>query len=75
MEISLKELSPGKRAVVTKIVTDAALTKRLRDFGMVPGTPVCCRYRSPGGHVTALALRGTVIALRTRDLVKIRVRC
>lgn len=75
MEISLKELSPGKRAVVTKILMDAAFTKRLRDFGMVPGTSVCCRYRSPGGQVTALALRGAVIALRTRDLAKIRVHC
>lgn len=75
METSLDYISPGKRAVVTKINMDASLKCRLRDFGLIPGTTVCCRYRSPGGQVTALAFRGTVVALRTRDLQKIRVRC
>lgn len=75
METSLDRIKPGGRAVVTKIGTDAALCKRLRDFGLVPGTKVTCRYRSPWGDVTALELRGSVLALRTADLRKIRVRC
>lgn len=75
METSLDCIRPGTRAVVTQINTDAALTHRLRDFGLVPGTAVRCRYRSPWGDVTALELRGSVLALRTRDLKKIRVRC
>ena len=75
METSLNLLRPGERAVVTKVNADGAFRKRLRDFGLVPGTSVCCRYRSPGGQVTALAFCGTVVALRTRDLRKIQVRC
>lgn len=75
METSLDRIKPGGRAVVTMIGTDAALCKRLRDFGLVPGTKVTCRYRSPWGDVTALELRGSVLALRTTDLRKIRVRC
>lgn len=74
METGLDSIRPGKRGVVTQINTDPALKRRLREFGLVPGTTVCCRYRCPWGDVTALELRGTVLALRTRDLRKIRVR-
>lgn len=74
MESGLHCVRPGESAVVTKIEVDRALEARLRDFGMVPGTAVKCCYRSPGGQVTALALRGCVLALRTRDLQRIRVR-
>lgn len=75
METNLNCIRPGAQAVVTQINADARLKCRLRDFGLVPGTVVRCRYRTPGGGVTALEFRGTVVALRTRDLQKIRVRC
>lgn len=75
METSLDCIRPGVQAVITQVNTDAVLKERLRDFGLVPGTAVCCRYRCPWGDVTALELRGSVLALRTRDLRKIRVRC
>ncbi len=74
MEMTLDCLRPGCRGVVTDMDVQAALRPRLRDFGMVPGTCVCCRYRSPEGRVTALEVRGAVIALRTWDLRCIRVR-
>lgn len=75
METCLNCIRPGMRAVVTQIDAEAGLKCRLRDFGLVPGTAVRCRYRTPGGSVTALEFRGAVVALRTRDLQKIRVRC
>lgn len=74
MESSLNCLQPGCWAVVTDVNTDEKTRSRLRDFGLIPGTRVTCRYKSPGGQVTALGFRGTVIALRTRELRKIRVR-
>lgn len=72
MEISLDCLCPGQQGVVTRIDTNAQLKARLQAFGMIPGTNVCCGYRSPGGSITALEFRGTVVALRTRDMEKIR---
>lgn len=74
MESGLHCVRPGECVVVTEIDASEALTARLRDFGLVSGTTVRCCYRSSGGQVTALALRGSVLALRTRDLQKIRVR-
>lgn len=75
MQTNLNFLRQGKLAVVENVDTEPALRQRLRDFGLVPGTLVCCRYRTPGGSVTAVEFRGSVVALRTRDLEKIRVRC
>lgn len=71
MEMTLDRLKVGCAAVITKIDTDESLENRLRCFGMVPGTQIYCRYRSPGGSVIALECRGSVIALRTRDMEKI----
>lgn len=70
----LDMLRPGTEAVVTNMDVEKALSARLQDFGFVPGTRVRCCYRSPGGQVTAVGCRGSVIALRTRDLKGIRVR-
>lgn len=71
MEITLDRLCLGQKAVVTRIDTDADLKDRLRDFGLVAGTAVRCRYRGSGGSVTALEFRGSVLALRSRDLRRI----
>ena len=75
VEIGLHRVCPGCRGVVTQIDTKPALKQRLQDFGFVPGTEVRCCYRGPGGAVTALGFRGTVVDLRTKDLRAIQVRC
>lgn len=75
MEMSLDRARIGQQTVILQIDTPPALKKRLKDFGLVPGTKVCCCYRSPGGKVTALEFRSVVVAVRTRELKNIRVRC
>lgn len=74
METGLDQIMLNMPTVVTSMDAAKELQCRLRDFGLIPGTRVVCRYRSPGGSVTALAFRGMVLAMRTRDLKKIRVR-
>lgn len=74
METTMDLVRPGVEAVVVRIDAGYFLKRRLKDFGLVPGTAVRCRYRSPGRDVTALEFRGTVVALRTRDLKRILVR-
>ncbi len=73
MDMGLNQLPLGRWGLVTQIDSDEPLSKRLGTFGLVPGTRVCCRYRTPCGKVTALEFRGTVVALRTRDMGTIRV--
>ena len=74
MGIMLCEIWPGTRAVVTEIPDTNPLKSRLRQFGLVQGTKLCCRFLSPGGDLAALELRGTVIAVRRKDLSGIMVR-
>ena len=71
--MGLNQLKLNVPVVVERIDAGKELINRLRSFGLVPGTQVVCSYRSPGGRVTALAFRGMVLAMRTRDLQMIRV--
>lgn len=73
MVLSLDRACMGKWVCVIGVDTTEQLRQRLRDFGLVPGTQVRRRYASPGGDVMAIELRGSVLALRTRDLQMIRV--
>lgn len=73
MECFLNELRPGEGALVTAL-PEGPLSRRLKDFGLVPDTAVRCRCWGPGGHLTALELRGGVIALRRGDLGRIAAR-
>lgn len=74
MEIALNRMIPGSIGSVTQIGCSERMKSRLRSFGLVPGTRIGIRYKSPDGGVTAIELRDTVIALRTCELKKIRVR-
>ena len=73
MVLPLDQVCTGMWACVVDIDTSAHLRQRLRDFGLVLGTRVRRRYASPGGDVIAIELRGSVLALRKRDLHRIRV--
>ncbi len=74
MEVYLDALQPGMRAVVTALSCSERLKRRLADHGLVPGTCVGCRYRSPDKSLSAIELRGTVLAMRRGDLQKIAAR-
>ncbi len=73
MQDGLDRLPLGVPARILEIRCRQELTDRLRDFGLIPGTGVVIRYRSPDKGVTALEFRETVIAMRTRDLKGVRV--
>jgi ferrous iron transport protein A len=74
MQVGLDKLPTGIPATVVQIGCQEALRRRMGDFGLVPGTQVVARFRSPGGGVMALECRGTVLAMRTRDLKGVRVK-
>ena len=69
----LDQLSPGQRAVVTELCNEDTMRRRLRELGMIEGTPVECVGQSPLGDPSAYLIRGAVIALRREDSRKITV--
>jgi Fe2+ transport system protein FeoA len=74
MVLTLDQLCTGVWGNVIAINTSEQLQHRLRDFGLVQGTPVCRRYTSPAGDVAAIELRGSILAIRKGDMHRILVR-
>jgi len=74
MIVALDQLCTCVWGCVSGLDVTAQLRQRLRDFGLVDGTWVRCRYRSPAGDVIAVELRGSVLALRKQDAHRIWVR-
>lgn len=65
--IPLNELKVGQQAVVSQLLSDTSMRRRLQDIGLIEGTKVECIQKSPSGDPIAFLIRGAVIALRTED--------
>ena len=72
-ETDRSRLEEGQQALVTEVREDGAMGRRLRDMGLVRGTPVRCLQVSPLGDPVAYLIRGAVVALRRADSRMIRV--
>lgn len=65
--IPLNELKVGQQAIVSQLLSDTSMRRRLQDIGLIEGTKVECIQKSPSGDPIAFLIRGAVIALRTED--------
>ena len=71
--ISLRQLHPGQKALVTRIGTRGELGRRLRDMGIVPGTPLVVIGRAPLKDPVEIKLRGYNLTLRNNEADHIQV--
>ena len=69
--MDLSQICLGMRARVEQM-SPSPITDRLRQFGLVEGTAVFCRLARR--RIVALEWGGTVVALRRKDIVGLRVR-
>ncbi len=65
--ISLRQLKPGSQAVVSKVTTGGELGRRLRDMGLVAGTPLVVVGRAPLKDPVEIKLRGYNLTLRNNE--------
>ena len=72
--IPLRHLKPGQEAVVVQVNTGGELGRRIRDMGMVPGTPVRVIGRAPLKDPVEIKLRGYNLTLRNNEADHILVR-
>ena len=72
--ISLRDMEPGTRGIITDILPECALSRRLLDLGFAEGAGIRCLFRSMFGDPTAYEICGTVIALRAGDSTSVLVR-
>ncbi len=73
--VPLHTLSTGQRGKVTGISSACrgVERRRLLDLGVIPGTEIEVEMISPGGDPTAYRIRGSVIALRSKQAAMILV--
>lgn len=72
--VRLSQIRTGDRVEVLDIPNQCPLCVPLRQLGITPGSVLFCRYSSPGAELVALECKGSVVALRLRELSMIKVR-
>jgi len=72
--MSLAEIKPGNRAVVTKISAGGPLRQRLLDMGVLPETPIDIERVGLGGDPFWVRCQGARLALRRSEAQSILVR-
>lgn len=65
--VSLRQLQPGQSAVVVKVTIRGELGRRMRDMGLVPGTPLRVIGRAPLKDPVEIKLRGYNLTLRNNE--------
>lgn len=71
---TLAEVPVGMTVQVDQLALGGSIRTRLRDLGLIEGTPVTCLGCGPSGDPIAYLIRGAVIALRRTDSGRIEVR-
>jgi len=71
---TLAELSVGDSAVVEEIAGTDAISLRMMEMGIVPGTMVKLLGRAPLGDPLEFELRGFRLSLRVAEAARVTVR-
>jgi len=74
VSMSLADVKPGNRAVVTKINAGGALRQRLLDMGVLPQTTIDIERVGLGGDPFWVRCQGARLALRRSEAQSIQVR-
>jgi len=64
---SLKNLMPGEKAKVARLVGNGAIKRRIIDMGIVPGVEVEMERYAPLGDPAEIKLRGNHLSLRKKE--------
>lgn len=71
--LTLDGLRVGERGVVTSLLAEGSMRRRMIDLGIVESTEIECVGKSPAGDPSAYLLRGAVIAIRAKDAKNVRI--
>lgn len=71
--MTLKELQPGKSAVITAVGGEGSLRQHFLDMGVIPGAEITMIKYAPMGDPMELRLHGYELTLRLDDAEKIDI--
>lgn len=65
--IPMRRMSSRQRGVIAKVKANGELGRRIRDMGLVPGTPVEIQGRAPLKDPVAIRVRDFILTLRNNE--------
>jgi DtxR family Mn-dependent transcriptional regulator len=71
--VSLTEIKPGERGVVTQVEGRGAIRQRLLDMGILPDVVVQVERIAPSGETIWIKLHGFQLSLRRREAEAVKV--
>ncbi|NLJ94826.1 MAG: ferrous iron transport protein A [Clostridiaceae bacterium] len=72
-KLTLSDIPNGKSAVITEVIAEDGMRRRLQDLGFIVGNNVDSLNTAAIGDLTAYRINGTVIAIRKDDTDNILV--
>jgi ferrous iron transport protein A len=66
-------MSAGQAGVIASVKAEGELGRRIRDMGIVPGTPIQVQGRAPLKDPVAIRLRNFTLTLRNNEADYIHV--
>jgi ferrous iron transport protein A len=67
MHINMREMKKNQSGTITAVKVNGELGRRIRDMGLVPGTPVKICGRAPLNDPVALRIMGFKLTLRNNE--------
>ena len=71
--VSLRQMHVGQQGKIATVEALGEMNRRIRDMGLIPGTPVSVVGRAPLKDPVALRLSGVTISLRNSEADYIKV--
>ena len=71
--LNMRKMKKNQRGVISAITVNGELGRRIRDMGLVPGTPIKIQGRAPLKDPVALRVLGFTLTLRNSEADHIRV--
>jgi ferrous iron transport protein A len=65
--IPLRNMSSGQKGVISKVKANGELGRRIRDMGLIPGTPIWVQGRAPLKDPVAIRVRDFTLTLRNNE--------
>jgi ferrous iron transport protein A len=65
--IRMRDMADNQTGLIKKVSATGEMGRRLREMGLVPGTPIQVQGRAPLKDPVAIKLRDFVLTLRNRE--------
>jgi ferrous iron transport protein A len=73
--VPLRKMAKGQKGIVHRVAASGELGRRIRDMGLVPGTPLWVQGRAPLKDPVAIRIRNFTLTLRNNesDFIEVEV--